>query len=324
MPVVDQRLMPRLRLAWEDSRMLMVTGGTGYLGSALVGRLVDRGYEVRVVLRDPARADGVLPPGVERVVADLDDAQSVRRAARGCDGVLHVAGSVGHSPDETRRVNVEGTRTVLAAAVAEGVRRFVHTSTSAAVMDASGLVAEHPVAPPALTDAYSTSKAAAERWVLAAEGIEAVVVNPVNVYGPSPRGPLSYNALLLAAARGEVEEIVDAPVGWLLADDAVTGHLLALERGEPGRRYVLCGEVAPFGRVLHTFAGLVGGHRVRTLPPGSSLGADAGTFARRSEVYGGFPPVRVDDAQARALGFTPRGVDEGLVATAAWISALQG
>lgn len=97
----------------------------------------------------------------------------------------------------------------------------------------------------------------------------------------------------------------------MLAEHAAAGHLLALERGEPSRRYVLCGEVTPFGRVLHTFAGLVGGTRVRALPPGSTLGPDVGSFARRSEVYGKFPPVHVDDRGARGLGFAPRGVDEG-------------
>jgi dihydroflavonol-4-reductase len=112
---------------------------------------------------------------------------------------------------------------------------------------------------------------------------------------------------------------VDARVGWVLAEDAAAGHLLALERGTPGRRYVLCGEVAPFGRVLHTFAEHVGGRKVRVLPPGSTLAPEAGTFARRSEVYGGFPPVRVDDSGARALGFSPKGVEEGLAETAAWI-----
>jgi dihydroflavonol-4-reductase len=294
--------------------MLMITGGTGYLGSALV----------RVVVRDPRRADGLLPAGVDVAVADLGDAEGLRRAARGCTGVLHLAGSVGSSAEETRRANVDGTAAVLAAAAAAGVPRFVYTSSSAAVMDASGLVAEEPVGPPALTDPYSFSKAAAEELVLAAaaDGMRAVVVSPVSIYGPSPRGPLSYNGLFLAAARGEVDAVVDSAVGWVLAEDAAAGHLLALERGEPGRRYVLCGEVASFGRMLHTFAGRVGGRRVRTLPPGSSLGPDAGTFARRSEVYGKFPPVRVEDAGARALGFVPQGVEEGLARTASWMGPL--
>lgn len=302
--------------------MLMVTGATGFLGSALVDVAVRRGVQVRAAVRDEARARALLPAGVDVVVADLADVDALTDAARGCSGVLHLAGSVGHSADETRRANVDGTRQVLAAAVAAGVERFVYTSSSAAVIDADGLVAEEPSGPPALTDPYSTSKAEAERLVLAAGGIAAMVVNPVNIYGPSPRGPHSYNGLFLAAARGEVPAVVDATVGWVLAEDAALGHLLALEHGEPGRRYVLCGGTATFGHVLHTFAGHVGGQRVQVLPPGSSLGADAGTFARRSEVYGHFPPVRVDDRGARGLGFTPRGVDDGLAHTARWVGGL--
>lgn len=208
--------------------------------------------------------------------------------------------------------------------VAAGVDRFVHTSSSAAVFDASGLVAEVPVAPPTLTDPYSTSRVAAEQLVLAAarDGLDARIVCPVSIYGPSPRGPLSYNGLLLAAARGEVGEVVDAEIGWVLAEDAAAGHLLALDHGSRGRRYVLCGEVAPFGRVLHLFARQVGGAMVRTLPPGSTLGGGAGTFARRSQVYGMFPSVRVDDAGARSLGFAPHGVAVGVARTAAWTSGM--
>ncbi len=302
--------------------MLLVTGGTGFLGSALVDLAVRRGHAVRVTVRDADRARALLPAGADVVVADVHDVDAMTRACRGATGVLHVAGSVGHTADETRHANVDGTRNVLAAASAAGVRRCVYTSSSAAVMDSGGLVAEDPQAPPALTDAYSASKTEAERLVLAAEGIEALVVNPVSIYGPSPQGPHSYNGLFLSAARGEVPAVVDAEIGWVLAEDAALGHLLAFERGEAGRRYVLCGGTATFGHVLHTFAGLVGGTKVEVRPPGSSLGEDAGTFARRSAVYGHFPPVRIDDRGARALGFTPRGVDVGLPLTADWIATL--
>lgn len=298
--------------------VLMTTGATGYLGCALVDLLVRRGYRVRAVVRDRARAADLLPAGVELVVADLDDAEGLRRAADGCTAVLHLAGTVGGTPEDIRRVNVEGTRAVLAAAVAAGVPTFVHTGTGAALMDATGLMAEEPVGPRALTDPYSTAKADADALVLAA-GLDARIVSPACVYGPSPLGPRSYTGLLLGAASGEVPEVVDATVSWVLADDVAAGTLLALERGAPGHRYLLCGETASYRRVLHGFADLTRGRHVRTLPPGSTLGPGAGTFARRSEGYGGFPPVRVDDAGARALGFAPAGVEEGLARTVAWL-----
>jgi len=303
---------------------VLVTGATGYLGSALITLLHERGFAPRAVLRSPERAVG-LPPGVPWVVADLADPAALCRAAAGCEAVFHLAASVGNSAEQTRRLNVLGTQAVLAAARAAGVRRFVHTSSGAAIVDSTGLVSERAAAETALTDPYSTTKAEAERLVLDSArdgaGPEAVVVSPVGIYGPSPAGPHSYNALFAAAALGAVTEVVDARVGWVLASDVALGHLLAYQRGEPGRRYVLCGEVAGFGEVLHRYAELVGSpHRVRVLPPGSSLGPDASTFASRSEVYGKLGPVRVDDAGARALGFAPSGLTDGLARTAAWLS----
>jgi dihydroflavonol-4-reductase len=302
--------------------MLLVTGATGYLGSALVALLTDAGLPVRATVRSEARAL-VLPEGVERAFADLGDEQSLVEAMQGCEGVFHLAASLGPSPEDTRRSNVDGTGRVLAAAARAGVHRVVYTSSSAAIVAASGLVSEQAPNETALVDPYSTTKAEAEGLVFAAvaEGLDACIVNPVNVYGPSPYGPGSYNGLFLAAARGEVTEIVDAPVGWVLAEDVARGHLLAFEKGEAGRRYVLCGEVATFGRVLGRFAELTDSpHRVTTRPPGATLPDEASLFARRSEVYGKLGAVHVDDAQARAAGFAPRGVDEGLAITAAWLA----
>lgn len=302
--------------------MLLVTGATGFLGSALVKVLTEVGLPVRAAIRSEARA-AVLPEGLERVFADLGDEESLVAAMRGCEGVFHLAASLGPLPEDTRRSNVDGTARVLEAARRAGVRRVVFTSSSAAIIDPSGLVTEQAPNRTALVDPYSTSKAEAEGLIFTAvaEGLDVCIVNPVNIYGPSPFGPGSYNSLFVAAARGEVTEIVDAPVGWVLAEDVARAHLLAFEKGEPGRRYVACGEVAGFGRVLHRFAELTGSaHRVRTLPPGTTLPDDAPLFARRSEVYGKLGAVRVEDAGARALGFTPRGVDEGLSLTAAWLS----
>jgi dihydroflavonol-4-reductase len=306
--------------------MLLVTGATGFLGSAVVQHLADAGLPVRATVRNPERAS-ILPAVVERVRADLADEDSLVEAMQGCDGVFHLAASLGPLPEDTRRSNVDGTARVLAAAERTGVRRFVYTSSSAAIVTADGLVSEQAENRTAMTDPYSTTKAEAEGLVLAAagRGLDACMVNPVMIYGPSPYGPSSYNSLFLAAANGEVTDIVDAPVGWVLAEDVARAHLLAYEKGEAGRRYVLCGEVAGFGRVLHRFAELTGSpHRVKTLPPGTTLGDDAPLFARRSEVYGKLGAIRIEDSQARALGFTPCGLEEGLTLTAQWLSDRTG
>lgn len=310
--------------------MLLVTGATGFVGSAVVTLLHERGYAVRAVVRDPARAD-VLPDGVERVAADLADGESLVRAMEGCEGVFHLAAAVGAPGPEAHELNVGGTRRVVEAVRRAGVRRLVHTSTSAAIAvpdpDGPGLlVAEEAAGGTALTDTYSATKAEAEAVVLdavAAGEVDAVVATVVNAYGPSPRGPLSYDQLLVAAARGEVGDIVDTRVGWTLAEDIAAGELLAFTDGEAGRRYVLCGQVASFPEVLDTYCELAGSpHRVRALPEGSELSPDAPPFADRSVVYGRLGGYRVRDDHARALGVEARGIAEGLEATARWMAAV--
>lgn len=308
--------------------MLLVTGATGYVGAAVVSLLHGRGHRVRAVVRDPARAE-VLPDDVERVPANLADADALVRAMDGCEGVFHLAAAVGAPGPEARELNVGGTARVVEAARRAGVRRLVHTSTSAAIctVPADGppaVIDERSPGGTSLSDTYSTTKAEAEAVVLDAVrkgSLDAVVATVVNVYGPSPRGAQSYNLLLAAAARGEVTEIVDTTVGWVLAADVAAGQLAAFEHGVAGSRYVLCGETAAFPRVLDTYCALVGSpHRVRALPPGSELGPDAPPFADRSVVYGHIGGYRVVDGAARALGIAARGVDEGLAVTADWMA----
>jgi dihydroflavonol-4-reductase len=304
--------------------VLLVTGANGFVGSAVVAELVRRGWQVRAAVRDSGKV-AALPHSVEVVVADLDDEASLRAAASGCDGVFHVAGLAAGSAEQTRRANVDATARILRVAADAGVRRTVFTSTTAAVLDATGLASERPTNPTVVTDPYVIAKAESEALVLAAaeRGQDAVIVSPASIYGPSPRGPHSYNALLSAVLDGQVREIVDATIGWVLAEDVAIGHALAFEHGRSGHRYILCGEVASFATVLNTCAELAGSpHRVRALPPGSTVDVRAPLFAQRSQMFGMLAPQRIDDAQARGLGFAPRGVDEGLQLTVSWLRSL--
>ena len=179
------------------------------------------------------------------------------RAMDGCESVFHLAAAVGAPGPEAHELNVGGTARVVDAVRRAGVRRLVHTSTSAAICvpdpDGPGCVVDEDAAGgTALTDPYSTTKAEAEAVVLdavGAGGIDAVVATVVNVYGPSPRGPLSYNQLLAAAARGAVGDIVDTRVGWVLAEDVAVGQLLVHDqRGDgPSPRPVRGDRLVPGG-----------------------------------------------------------------------------
>ena len=302
--------------------MILVTGATGFLGSALVDLLVREHLPVRALVRSPHKA-AVLPDVVERAPGDINDEASLRRAMDGCEGVMHLAAAVGlFTLEQARELNLGGTRRVLEAARRAGVRRFVYASSSAAIIAADGLVSETAPNRTALTDSYSITKAEAEGLVFAAAagGFEACIVNIVNGYGPCLAGPLSYNTALVAAARGDVEAITDARVGWVLAEDVARGHLLAYERGEPGKRYLLCGEVMAFPDILERAAAIAGvPHHVRRLPAGTPVDAKAPFFYHRAASYGALGGVRIDDSQARALGFRPRTVEEGLRITMPWL-----
>jgi dihydroflavonol-4-reductase len=305
--------------------MLFVTGGTGYLGSALVHLLVSEGHVVRALVRTPAKA-AVLPESVERVAGDISDEDLLATAMDGCEGVFHFAAAMGASWEESREGNPGGTGRILRAARRAGVRRVVYTSSSAAIIRPDGLVSERAENATGLIDQYSVTKMEAEGVVFAAvrEGQDANIVNVVNAYGPSPAGPQSYNRLFLAAAAGKVPVVVDARVGWILAEDVALAHLLAYEKGEAGKRYVACGAVATFPHVLDTFNALWGsGAKIAVLPPGADLPRE-GLFphAIRSEAYGKLGPMTIDDANARALGFNPTGLDEGLAMTVDWLRSI--
>ena len=302
-----------------------VTGGTGYLGSSLIALLLDEGHSVRALVRRPERAD-VLPPVVEQVAGDLTSEAAMVEGMAGCEGVFHLAASVGGTLEATREFNTEGTRRVLRAAVTAGVRRVVHTSSSAAIITPDGTVSERHTGGTALVDPYSVTKAEAEQVVFAAvaDGLDVRIVNVVNAYGPSPRGPMSYNLLIRAACEGALTHVIDARVGWVLAEDVAKGHFLAYEKGDAGKRYILCGEVATFSTFLGEAKRLWGTPPPLTvLPPGSDLPPDAHFFARRSEVYGKLGPVTTDDANARAIGFTARAIADGLALTIPWLKGMR-
>lgn len=229
---------------------LLVTGGGGYLGSALVRRLRERGEAVRVLGRNPY--PHLEPLGVEQVQGDVRDSERVQAAMRGVTGVFHVAAKVGYwGPYEAyRSTNVDGTQNVIDAARAAGVSRLVYTSTPSVVIGAEGAAAGSDAAQPypeRYLSSYGPTKAEAERRVLSANGsgLSTVALRPHFIFGP--RDPQVVGRVVARAKQGRLAQVGDGTnrVDVTYLDNCVEAHLAAYDvlavAGAPcaGRAYFL-------------------------------------------------------------------------------------
>jgi dihydroflavonol-4-reductase len=259
----------------------LVTGATGFVGSAVLRALLDRGETVRALVRpssDRRNLDG-LP--VEIAIGDLTDRQSLAQAVRGCRAVFHVAADYrlwAARPAELYRNNVVGTRTLLEATGEAGVTRIVYTSSVATLGTLPNGEPADEATPAALDDMighYKRSKYVAEQTVrelVERSGLPAVIVNPAAPIGPRDIRPTPTGRMVLEAARGRIPASVDTGLNVVHVDDVAEGHLLAFERGRIGRRYILGGENLALGEILGMIARLVGRHPPRLrLPPGLIL-----------------------------------------------------
>ena len=226
---------------------VLVTGASGFVGAHVARRLAEAGAEVRGLSRS-------VPPEEARVAdhvaADLLDADALARAVEDCEAVVHVAALYAYGRGDAERmeaVNVEGTRTVLAAAARGPRRRVVVTSSSATCGPVAGRPATEDDAPPAweLRVPYKRTKLAAERVALerARQGADVVVVNPTTVVGRGDRRPTPSGKMVRDVATGAISGYMrGGGINVVAAADVAAGHALALERGRAGQRYILGGE----------------------------------------------------------------------------------
>jgi dihydroflavonol-4-reductase len=224
----------------------LVTGAAGFIGSHVVRALLDGGHAVRALhlpgedLRNLAGLD------VERCAGDVTSADDMRRAVAGCDWVFHLAAIYAlwtRAPERMRAVNVEGTRTVLAAARAAGVRRVVHTSSIARFGGQGRGRRATEASPFALGpsgDLYSRSKFEAHELAREfARDLDVVIVAPTGPIGPGDVGPTPTGRLLLRTLTLPVTVVVDSVTNFAHVRDLGRGHLLAAERGQRGECYLL-------------------------------------------------------------------------------------
>jgi len=261
---------------------VLVTGGSGFVGGAVLARLVERGREVRALTRSVPSAGALSRAGAQPVRGDILDRASLESAMAGCEVVYHLAGLNGFclpDPRELTRMNVEGTRLVVLAAAAAGVRRLVYTSSAATIGEAAGTVGtEASRHRGSFLSHYERSKYEGERVALAtatARGIELVSVNPSSVQGPGrTRGTAR---ILIDALNGRLSTVVDSRMSLVDVSDCAEGHLLAEEHGVPGRRYILSGVTLTVTEAL-ALLGTISGREEhpRTLPGRVAMAAAAG------------------------------------------------
>jgi dihydroflavonol-4-reductase len=256
---------------------VLVTGGTGFLGRAIIERLLNEGDQVKALARSDASTGELGALGAEPVRGDVLDPGALAAAMRGCDLVYHAAGAnafCARDPSPMFEVNVRGSQNVVRAAARAGVQRVVYTSSAATLGEASGTIGseESPHRGWFLSD-YERSKFEAEQAVFATAretGVEVVSVNPASVQGP---GRASGSArLLLDYLNGRLKAVVDSQLSLVDIADCTEGHLLAGSRGTPGERYVLSGATLSVREGLALVASLVGVDRpLRALPPSLAM-----------------------------------------------------
>ncbi len=249
----------------------LVTGATGFIGSAVVRQLIKAGYRVRVLVRSNSNCANLTGLPVEISIGDLTDPASLKYALINCSALFHVAADYRlwtPNPERMNAINVQGTRNLMLAAIAAGVKRIVYTS-SVAVLKISGTNRSevYPVNESAdaelhdMIGHYKRSKWMAETHVkqlIAEQKLPAIIVNPSTPIGPRDIKPTPTGRIIVDAANGRMPAYVDTGLNWVHVDDVAYGHLLAYAKGRIGERYILGGRNITLKEILYETAALTG------------------------------------------------------------------
>ncbi len=269
-----------------------VTGGSGHLGANLVRRLLADGHEVRALVRpgDNNRAfDGL---DVEQVEGDIRDADAMRRAVKGCARVYHVAAKISTlnpsagEQQELFEINVTGTRNVMLAALEAGVERAVLSGSFSAVgydpADPSKPSNEDmPFYPfgPVLPYARTKAQAEHEALKLVPEGLDVVIATSCAIVGPHDYYPSRLGRTLCDYANGKLRAYVPGGFSFVAARDIVEGHVLAMEKGRTGHKYIFASEFLTLDDMLGHFEAVAGGRRPRLRIPPTIMAGMTGIYA---------------------------------------------
>ena len=322
---------------------VLITGATGFVGSHVAQLLCAQGADVRLLVRSTSRTENIADLKADRVIGDLRDPGSLKKAVQGCEFVFHVAADYRlwvRDPEQMYRSNVEGTRAIIQAAQESGVRRVIYTSSVATMgFSTTGHIADEasPVSLEDMVGPYKRSKFMAEQIALQAgrSGANVVVVNPTTPIGDQDIKPTPTGRIIVDFLKRKFPAYVDTGLNIVDVKDVARGHLLAMEKARPGERYILGGENLTLKQILDRLSALTGLPSPRMkVPHAVALG-----FAVFDQFFTGVvmrkePRATIDavrmgrkkmfasSARAeRELGYQAASVDEALRRAIEWFQA---
>ena len=285
----------------------LVTGGTGFIGSNIARALLEEGIQVRVLIRRASSTFNIEDIEIEKAWGDIRDPEAVRAAVSGCDAVFHAAALYSFwapDPNLFYDINVQGTRNVLEAALAEGVSRVVYTSTVGTVAVPQDGQPSNEEAYPQQRDLYGPykrSKYQAEVEVLRLheQGLPVVVVNPTAPVGRGDVKPTPTGKTVLDFLKGRLPAYVNTGLNLVDVEDVAKGHVLAMNKGRSGQRYILGNRNVTLKEMLDTLEDITGKKAPRLrIPLWLALGAGHLDHLIEGRIIGREPLIPLEGVKA--------------------------
>jgi dihydroflavonol-4-reductase len=238
---------------------VLLTGATGFIGSAILRQLIQRGDNVRVLARPNSDQKNLFGLDCEIFLGDLNDTRSIEPAIKDCQVLIHVAADYrlwALNPKDITNTNVIGTKNIMRAAITANVERIIYTSSVATLGKRRDNIPANEYTPSSLSDmigVYKKSKFLAEqevRRMITDKSLPAIIVNPSAPIGPRDLKPTPTGQIIIKAANGEIPAYIETGLNVVHVDDVARGHILALEKGVIGERYILGGENLTFKEIL--------------------------------------------------------------------------
>ncbi|HVX36023.1 MAG TPA: hopanoid-associated sugar epimerase [Hyphomicrobium sp.] len=324
----------------SEKDIVFLTGASGFVGTAVARRLLDDGFAVRALVRRNSNRANLAGLEFDVIEGDIRDAGLLREAMGGARYVFHIAADYrlwAPDPNEIIKTNVEGTRAVMTAALANGVERVVYTSSVATLRPSNDGVPVDEASPLSEADAigaYKKSKVLAERLVermVVDSKLPAIIVNPSTPIGPRDVRPTPTGRIVIEAACGRMPAYVDTGLNLAHVDDVAAGHLAALRRGQIGERYILGGDDMTLGEMLAEISRIAGRRAPTTRLPRQlvypiAYGAEAAARITGREPFATVDGIRMakykmyfSSAKARReLSYNSRPASEALADAYRW------